>query len=816
MVASSGRRAGQGAALAPGRRLHRDQVVEALWPDRAARCRGAAAAQGRALRPTRAAAPRPVPWCCATTWCAAAGRRRRGRGRGRARSCRAAARWPTARCGARRQPARRVRRATAARRPLRAVERASPRDGCGCCTWTCCGSPAAGRSCCDEEPADEQAHLALIRASVDQGDVRGGAPPVRAAGAGDAARARHRPEPGGRRAPRLARGSVQDGARVPARERRRLFGRRAVGDELRRRLDEAEAGRGGMPGAQRTGRASASRRCSRWPRARARARGWRTGRGDAAAVEGPWPYAPVLEALSELCRKHPALLDGLADEYRSEIERALAGRDVTWTGGSGHQRLFVAAAELIRLAAAGHGVMLVVDDLHEADEASMRLLHYLARCAAREPVLVVVAHRPLVGTVAAAGRGQPGRPGHGQPHRAGAAVRERRRGGCWRSGSRTCPGRTSSASWRSAAGSPSGPRARAPACRTAQRPCCRPCPPAVLRTFERVALLGARSPPTSCSPCPARARRRPTGSSTTALSALVVEPAEPGYRFRHALVREALLGAMPPRSSARTGAAWPRRSPRWRRHPAGSPTTSSPAGSRHARCRTSLRAVETAGALGAYRDALALIDAVRPHAGPERPAAAAGPARRPAAWRSATRRRSRRTGGGPAHHRHRAPAGARPARPRRRVRRRLRHRARRPGRPGPRGRRRGRARSCWRAGTSRTSPATSTPPGRSVDEARELLQVTGRPVAGRRPGRAAGPDRAPARRVVRAVPRSSCGAPSGKQRLATAVFDAHLCVAEYLLYGPVPYAEVIARGGGAAPTRRPGRARCGGSRSRPR
>jgi ATP/maltotriose-dependent transcriptional regulator MalT len=31
----------------------------------------------------------------------------------------------------------------------------------------------------------------------------------------------------------------------------------------------------------------------------------------------------------------------------------------------------------------------------------------------------------------------------------------------------------------------------------------------------------------------------------------------------------------------------------------------------------------------------------------------------------------------------------------------------------------------------------------------------------------------------------------GKQRLVTAVFDAHLCVAEYLLYGPVPYAEVI-------------------------
>jgi tetratricopeptide (TPR) repeat protein len=33
----------------------------------------------------------------------------------------------------------------------------------------------------------------------------------------------------------------------------------------------------------------------------------------------------------------------------------------------------------------------------------------------------------------------------------------------------------------------------------------------------------------------------------------------------------------------------------------------------------------------------------------------------------------------------------------------------------------------------------------------------------------------------------------GKQRLATTVFDAHLCVAEYLLYGPVPYADVIAQ-----------------------
>ena len=54
--------------------------------------------------------------------------------------------------------------------------------------------------------------------------------------------------------------------------------------------------------------------------------------GTASAVEGPWPYAPVLEALGDLCRQHPALLDGLGDTFRDEVERALSGRDVAWGG----------------------------------------------------------------------------------------------------------------------------------------------------------------------------------------------------------------------------------------------------------------------------------------------------------------------------------------------------------------------------------------------------------------------------------------------------------------------------------------------------
>ncbi len=131
-----------------------------------------------------------------------------------------------------------------------------------------------------------------------------------------------------------------------------------------------------------------------WIRRSAQERGWRYGTGTASDVEGTWPYAPVLEALADLSRAHPTLMDGLDDTYRDEVERALRAEPAPWSGAGGHQRLFVATAELLRLAAAGPGAVLLVDDVHEADEATLRLLHYLARTATTERLLLVLAHRP--------------------------------------------------------------------------------------------------------------------------------------------------------------------------------------------------------------------------------------------------------------------------------------------------------------------------------------------------------------------------------------------------------------------------------------
>ena len=131
-----------------------------------------------------------------------------------------------------------------------------------------------------------------------------------------------------------------------------------------------------------------------WGRDAAESQGWRTGHGVAAAIEGAWAYAPILEAVADLGRRHPALLDGLDDKYRAEIERALAGGDLHWSGAGGHQRLFVAVAELLRLAAADRGAVLVLDDFHEADEATLRLTHYLARSATTERIALLIAYRP--------------------------------------------------------------------------------------------------------------------------------------------------------------------------------------------------------------------------------------------------------------------------------------------------------------------------------------------------------------------------------------------------------------------------------------
>ena len=242
------------------------------------------------------------------------------------------------------------------------------------------------------DPADEDAHVALIRRSLEEGDRPGALRQYERLERALAAELGLKPGRAaqGLRTELLA--TAPDG-RATELEVLEPIGRErelSTVDSLLERMS-GTGGRvlfiAGPPGSGKTALVTTLL-------ARARRRHVRAGLGVAATVEAPWPYAPVLEALADLCRRHPALLDGLQDSFREEIELALSGRDLLWSGAGGHQRLFVAVVELMRLAAAGHGALLVVDDAHSADPESLRLLHYLSRATANDAVLLVMAHRP--------------------------------------------------------------------------------------------------------------------------------------------------------------------------------------------------------------------------------------------------------------------------------------------------------------------------------------------------------------------------------------------------------------------------------------
>jgi DNA-binding NarL/FixJ family response regulator len=130
-------------------------------------------------------------------------------------------------------------------------------------------------------------------------------------------------------------------------------------------------------------------------RALAAVQGRRVFAGQAGELSGTVPFSVLVDALDDaLAGGRPPLADGslalLADVLPSIEDFAPAKRPV----GGDRSRVHGALSELLEWLATPGGLVLTLDDVHWADEATSELLARLVRQPPRMPMLIVLAYRP--------------------------------------------------------------------------------------------------------------------------------------------------------------------------------------------------------------------------------------------------------------------------------------------------------------------------------------------------------------------------------------------------------------------------------------
>ena len=184
--------------------------------------------------------------------------------------------------------------------------------------------------------------------------------------------------------------------------RGRMVGRDTEIDALRRSWSEASLGRGGMvmvsgePGSGKT-------RLARELIDYARITGGTVLSGGCYELEAATPYLPFVEALRAWVHQSSddelrdavgdsgAELSRLAPELASRIGPFPEGPELS--AAERRLRLFDGVARLLIHLADTAGLVLFIDDLQWADQASLSLLHYLVRLAGRERLLILGCYR---------------------------------------------------------------------------------------------------------------------------------------------------------------------------------------------------------------------------------------------------------------------------------------------------------------------------------------------------------------------------------------------------------------------------------------
>ncbi len=114
------------------------------------------------------------------------------------------------------------------------------------------------------------------------------------------------------------------------------------------------------------------------------------------------PFTPFVEALSALSAVSPPELRAAAADRWPHLVRLLpdelGGPDDPWGASDGPTevlRLFRAVTGFLRSSAADRPVVLVLDDLHWADRASLDLLLHLVRNTRADPILIIATYRDV-------------------------------------------------------------------------------------------------------------------------------------------------------------------------------------------------------------------------------------------------------------------------------------------------------------------------------------------------------------------------------------------------------------------------------------
>lgn len=137
----------------------------------------------------------------------------------------------------------------------------------------------------------------------------------------------------------------------------------------------------------------------------AAARGHTVARGNCTPSSATrLPFGPLADLVRDLREQHPELRGAVTDEVWAGLAPIIAGwepsgqTDAVRSGATdaalSHARLFAAVIVTIQTVAAEHPLVLMVEDLHWADPASLDLLGFIARKLADQNILLLVTSRP--------------------------------------------------------------------------------------------------------------------------------------------------------------------------------------------------------------------------------------------------------------------------------------------------------------------------------------------------------------------------------------------------------------------------------------